>query len=181
MTVHANAVAISNWIQKLPNGKVYNEEPSDFQGEFDFENFEELDDHWEDVRWFLAIHYAFNRKLDTPFWEYCRAETDIGDARERVELFQERAPLTYRQSLFYKTEAVFGDFAYDALLLGQGVSARFLDPQEKRSEWQKRNTGLKNLAATCISQAEALELLEAAPEHVLQGVVSKPETWASWP
>ena len=140
-----------------------------------------LNDHWEDVRWFLAIHYAFNRKLDTPFWEYCRAETDIGDARERVELFQERAPLTYRQSLFYKTEAVFGDFAYDALLLGQGVSARFLEPQEKRAEWQKRNTGLKNLAETCISQAEALALLETAPEHVLQGVVSKPDTWASWP
>ena len=71
--------------------------------------------------------------------------------------------------------------AYDALLLGQGVSARFLEPQEKRAEWQKRNTGLKNLAETCISQAEALALLETAPEHVLQGVVSKPDTWASWP
>ena len=140
-----------------------------------------LNDHWEDVRWFLAIHYAFNRKLDTPFWEHCRKETEIGDARERVELFQERAPLTYRQSLFYKTEAVFGDFAYDALLLGQGVQARFLEPQEKRADWQKRNIGLKNLAATCVSQAEALNLLENAPKHVLQAIVSSPDTWAKWP
>ena len=67
------------------------------------------------------------------------------------------------------------------MLLGQGVPARFLEPQEKRVDWQKRNIGLKNLAETCISQAEALALLETAPEHVLQGVVSKPDTWASWP
>ena len=140
-----------------------------------------LNDHWDDVRWFLAIHYAFNRKLDTPFWEHCRKETEIGDARERVELFRERAPLTYRQSLFYKTEAVFGDFAYDALLLGQGVHARFLEPQEKRADWQKRNVDLKNLVASCIPQAEALHLLENAPKHVLQRIVSSPDTWAKWP
>src|SRR5439155_447296 len=28
--------------------------------------------HWDFPRWFLAIHYKFNRKLDTEFWRSCR-------------------------------------------------------------------------------------------------------------
>ena len=80
-----------------------------------------LNAHWDDVRWFLAVHYRFNKKLDTPFWQACRNAVDIGGAQERVDLFRERTPLTYRQSQFFKPEEVFGDFAYDVLLLGQRV------------------------------------------------------------
>src|SRR5699024_2544701 len=33
--------------------------------------------HWDSVRDFIAVHYKFNARLDTPFWRHCRAETDL--------------------------------------------------------------------------------------------------------
>ncbi|MDX5404991.1 MAG: tryptophan 7-halogenase, partial [Bacteroidota bacterium] len=36
---------------------------------------------WDDVRDFLAVHYRFNRKIDTPFWKHCREATDLGAAQ----------------------------------------------------------------------------------------------------
>src|SRR5438445_12304123 len=32
---------------------------------------------WDDIRDFLAVHYKFNTRLDTPFWRACRADTQL--------------------------------------------------------------------------------------------------------
>lgn len=140
-----------------------------------------LNAHWDDVRWFLAVHYRFNRKLDTPFWETCRNEVDIGGAEERVALFRERAPLTYRQSQFYKPEEVFGDFAYDVLLLGQRVPGRYLEASQSRVEWGRRTEGLRRLAARALTQERAFEALAQAPPEALGSLVDSPNTWVVWP
>ena len=119
-----------------------------------------LNAHWDDVRWFLAVHYRFNKKLDTPFWQACRNAVDVGGAQERVDLFQERTPLTYRQSQFFKPEEVFGDFAYDVLLLGQRVQGRYLEANQPRVEWQKRVEGLRQLAGNALTQEQRLRVPE---------------------
>ena len=115
------------------------------------------------MRWFLALHYRFNKKLDTPFWQACRSGVELGGAQERVDLFRERTPLTYRQSQFFKTEEVFGDFAYDVLLLGQRVQGRYLEAGQSRVEWQKRVEGLRQLAMNALPQEKAFEALTGAP------------------
>ena len=140
-----------------------------------------LNAHWDDVRWFLAVHYRFNRKLDTPFWRACREAVDIGGAQERVDLFRERTPLTYRQSQFFKPEEVFGDFAYDVLLLGQRVPGRYLEASQPRVEWQKRVEGLRQLAGNALPQERAFEALQGAPPEVLGSLVASPNTWVVWP
>ena len=35
---------------------------------------------WDDIRAFLAVHYKFNTRVDTPFWRACLNETDVADA-----------------------------------------------------------------------------------------------------
>ena len=140
-----------------------------------------LNSHWDDVRWFLAVHYRFNHKLSTPFWKMCHEKADISGAEERVELFRERSPLTYRQSQFYKPEEVFGDFAYDVLLLGQKVQSRYLEAGQSRVAWQKRIEGLQNLAASALPQSKAFEILETAPQEVLGNLTTSQQTWATWP
>src|SRR5262249_23487131 len=32
---------------------------------------ERIGRHWDYLRWFLTVHYKFNRKKDTPFWRDC--------------------------------------------------------------------------------------------------------------
>ena len=140
-----------------------------------------LNAHWDDVRWFLALQYRFNQKLSTPFWKQCQESVDISGAEERVGLFRERSPLTYRQSQFFKTEEVFGDFADDVLLLGQRVQSSYLEAGQSRVEWQKRVEGLRNLAASALPQEKAFEILESAPREVLGSLTASPEAWATWP
>ena len=47
---------------------------------------------WDTIRQFLAIHYRFNSRLDTPFWRACRADVDLAGARPLVEYYQENGP-----------------------------------------------------------------------------------------
>ncbi len=140
-----------------------------------------LNDHWDSIRWFLGLHYRFNRRLDTPFWRHCLAETDISGAEERIAVFQERAPLTYRQSLFHKPEEIFSDFGYDILLLGQKVNARFVENQEPRASFVQRRTALRQVRDSAISHADAIAILRKAPPEVLRGVMTSEDTWCTWP
>jgi len=43
---------------------------------------------WDEVRDFLAVHYKFNTRLETPFWQRCRAETALHGAAPLVQYFQ---------------------------------------------------------------------------------------------
>jgi tryptophan halogenase len=50
---------------------------------------------WDSIRGFLALHYKFNTRLDTPFWRHCREKTDLASAAPVVEYFQENGPDGY--------------------------------------------------------------------------------------
>ena len=140
-----------------------------------------LNDHWDSIRWYLALHYKFNRRFNTPFWETCRNDTDISGAQDRVDIFQERAPLTYRQSLFHRPEEIFSDFGYDVLLLGQKVEAKYVEPGESRADYAKRTTALKEIVSRAVTQAEAIQALRNGPPELLESVVSSEGTWGTWP
>lgn len=49
-------------------------------------------EQWDDIRDFLAVHYAFNTRLDTEFWRACWADTDLGGAAPVVEWYRENGP-----------------------------------------------------------------------------------------
>lgn len=48
--------------------------------------------NWDGIRDFLSIHYRFNTRLDTPFWQHCRAECDVAGAAEFMEVYREHGP-----------------------------------------------------------------------------------------
>ncbi len=133
---------------------------------------------WDALRWFLGLHYRFNRRLDTPFWRAARASTDISGAEERLALFRERAPLSYRRPLFYPVvppEFFSDDHSFDTILMGQQVEARLLPP-EAEPGWAARVDGLRRFARRAMGQAEALALLRERPE-MLADFVSDRDSW----
>ncbi|MFN0096629.1 MAG: hypothetical protein ACKVVT_17875, partial [Dehalococcoidia bacterium] len=71
--------------------------------------------------------------------------------------------------------------AYDILLLGQKVPARYVKAQENRGPWTKRRDEIAATARKGMLHAEAFEALRRAPPDVLRGMVSKPGTWVRWP
>ncbi len=75
---------------------------------------------WDDVRDFLAVHYRFNRKLDTPFWRHCWEATPLGGAEALVEHYAEAGPTRLSMRLM-EPGSFFGYAGYMAVLVGQRV------------------------------------------------------------
>ncbi len=140
-----------------------------------------LNAHWDEIRWFLSVHYRFNRRLTTPFWRQCREEVDVSGAQERLDVFTERAPLTSRQSLFWTPEQIFTDFAYDVLLMGQRVPGRRVEPHETRAAWSARKAAMDEVVSRALTQQEAIVMLHRSPPEILQQMVSNDGSWARWP
>jgi tryptophan halogenase len=76
---------------------------------------------WDDIRDFLAVHYKFNTRLDTPFWRACRAETHLHDADFLVEFYRENGPSVVAGAQLLHPSNSFGMEGYLALLIGQDV------------------------------------------------------------
>ena len=49
---------------------------------------------WDRLRWFLAAHFKYNRRLDSRFWRDVRAGADVSGIQDALDLFAAaRAPL----------------------------------------------------------------------------------------
>jgi tryptophan 7-halogenase len=78
------------------------------------------------IRDFLALHYRFNTRLDTPFWRACRADVDLGGLSELVSHYQKEGPSEQGANTLPPGYSWLG-FTADAcftLLLGQRVPYR---------------------------------------------------------
>jgi tryptophan halogenase len=126
---------------------------------------------WDYIRWFLSIHYKFNRKFSNAFWQTCWNDGDISGIADLVALFQERAPLVSRpdadliRSRLTSDDLTFNLALVDTMLLGQGVpTARLEPPTESREAWRQRGMAADRLLAQSMTQRRALETLRERPE-----------------
>jgi tryptophan halogenase len=128
---------------------------------------------WDYLRWFLAIHYKFNRRVDSPFWHACREDVDVSSHAELLAAFQERGPLSYdpaAQAAFDYPDPLWGPEGIDALLLGQGVPCRLPRPALDRATWEARRHLARQTVEGAVGHGAALELLRERPE-LLEGFV----------
>ena len=135
--------------------------------------------HWDYLRWFLALHYKFNRKLDTPFWRENRENVDVSGLAPSVTRFRERGPWKSAAEV----DTLVGDpaFGYSGLLmmlLGQKVDAPIAPSRFSREAWAKRRAAEEALVERALPQAEALEILRARPD-LLRDFVSSPSSWCA--
>ena len=76
---------------------------------------------WDDIRDFLAVHYKFNTRLDTPFWQACRNDTKLHDAEFLVDFYKENGPSVVAGAQLLHSSNSFGMDGYLAMLIGQDV------------------------------------------------------------
>ncbi|RYD37186.1 MAG: tryptophan 7-halogenase [Verrucomicrobiaceae bacterium] len=118
---------------------------------------------WDDIRDFLSIHYAFNRRLDTPFWRACQEETDIAGAAEIVRFYQENGPSLVADAVLFDPTNSFGLEGYLALLVGQGVphGKPWSPPPAEAKVWRDRLAAYGQHGARAYSAEECLSLIRA--------------------
>ncbi|MES2707746.1 MAG: FAD-dependent oxidoreductase [Verrucomicrobiota bacterium] len=118
---------------------------------------------WDDIRDFLSIHYAFNRRLNTPFWKACRAETDIAGAAEIVRFYRENGPSLVADAVLFSPNNSFGLEGYLALLVGQGVphGKPWNPPPAEAKLWKERLNLYGQHGARAFSTTECLNMIRA--------------------
>jgi tryptophan halogenase len=118
---------------------------------------------WDDIRNFLALHYRFNRKLDTPFWRHCQETVDLAGAAPLVEYYQAAGPSALISGLLDPV-SMFNVHGYLLLLLGQQVPTVAGSPTSPQqvAAWR----GLRDLFR---KEAEASLPMRTALEQMIFG------------
>ena len=113
---------------------------------------------WDDIRNFLALHYRFNRKLDTPFWRHCQAEVDLAGAATIVDYYRAVGPSGLLSGLLDPV-SMFGVHGYLLVLLGQQVptvAEKPTSPQDVAA-WRSLRELFRAEAASSLPMRAALE------------------------
>jgi tryptophan halogenase len=138
---------------------------------------------WDRLRWFLAAHFKFNKRLDTPFWEACRADVDVSGIQNALDLYEACGPLSLlpramRKSVEDQAGFLFyGLHGLDTILLGQKVPHREIK-REPRGVWKKRQKIAADFARRGLPYDKAIKVVDEHPE-LLQQVIDHPTGWAS--
>ncbi|MEO0413881.1 MAG: tryptophan halogenase family protein [Verrucomicrobiota bacterium] len=119
--------------------------------------------NWDAIRSFLAMHYKFNKRIDTPFWRACWEDTDLAGAEEVVEYYTEAGPGTMWSHLAMGANDPFGWEGYLVMLVGQKVptNAKYTPSNEEVMAWQQFKNGLKAKAESAYSMRESLDMIRS--------------------
>jgi tryptophan halogenase len=117
--------------------------------------------NWDSIRDFLAVHYRFNTRLNTPFWEHCREHTALYGAAEIVEHYRENGPDPFWGAAMFGPHESFGMGAYLALLVGQRVPYRRAREasEAERWVWAERRREMAERAGRGMTVREVLEVI----------------------
>lgn len=118
---------------------------------------------WDDIRRFIAIHYKYNDRLDTPFWRACQEETDLAGAEPIVEYYQENGPAPYWSEMLFGQNDQFRYAGYTALLLGQRVPFRkpHVPTAAEMQIWQRHRARNRATAAAALTVRQTLDQIHS--------------------
>lgn len=105
--------------------------------------------YWDAIRRFLAVHYKFNNRIDTPFWREARENTDLAGAEPIVDFYLENGPDTSWAETFVEPTDQFGLEGYLTMLVGQKVpyeNRHPVSPAEEQALRQFRDGNRKQAA-----------------------------------
>lgn len=80
-----------------------------------------MDNTWDDIRDFLALHYKYNTLLDTPFWRAAQNDTDLGGLPPLLEFYEENGPTGFSRYMLRDHDNNFGIEGYLVHLVGNKV------------------------------------------------------------
>lgn len=118
---------------------------------------------WDNIRRFLAIHYKFNTRFDTPFWRACRADIELAGAEPIIDFYAENGPTDLaRQSLLNPYDQFTMD-GWLTLFVGQKVPhrKRYTPSTVEMELWQQIRTQIRSRARQGFTVKEALAIVRS--------------------
>jgi len=120
-------------------------------------------DQWDDIRNFLAIHYKFNSRRDTPFWRAAQSDAKLHGAEPIVEWYQENGPSVLAGAALVHPTNSFRMDGFMAILVGQNVPYQkvHLPTQAEQKYWQEYRSHLAEQAKAGMTTEQALYAIRA--------------------
>ena len=118
---------------------------------------------WDDIRDFLSIHFRFNTRRTTLFWQHCATNSKLGNATELVEFYNQHGPTALGAKLI-DNESIFRSEGYWTMLVGQQVSTkvRHFSDTAALDAWRSYRRELHNRAQQAIPADQAHQLVLTA-------------------
>lgn len=137
--------------------------------------------HWDWLRWFLAAHYRFNRRVDSPFWRDVHLTTDWSGLEAAHKDFLAHGPLSAREpgapTPKLAGDVVFGPRGFDIVMLGQGVlPTNPLPRRTTATEWRELATMRERMVELALPHGEALAHF-GKDRALLDGLVHDEASW----
>ena len=76
---------------------------------------------WDEIRDFLALHFCANTRLDTPYWQHCRHETNTAGLKDLLEFYTDNGPTGFARALLRNPKSQFGIEGFLTMLVGNKV------------------------------------------------------------
>jgi tryptophan halogenase len=113
---------------------------------------------WDEVRDFLAVHYKFNTRLNTPFWQTARAEIPLSGAQEVYDFYVENGPSSLANNYVLSPQNPYGVDGYLAMFLGQRVPHKRMGEitEADRRAWQEVARETASIASAGLTVRETL-------------------------
>jgi hypothetical protein len=140
---------------------------------------ESVAQHWDYLRWFLAVHYRFNWRSDSEFWHICRETVDVSGIEPMLERFRRFGPVKEGGvSPHVIPDPVFNYHGVVTMLLGQQVPGpRPAQTWLSKQQWAARVAESRRLVRRALDQRQALDLLCAHPELLQRLVAPESQSW----
>ncbi|MGB0993460.1 MAG: tryptophan 7-halogenase [Akkermansiaceae bacterium] len=114
---------------------------------------------WAEIRDFLAIHYKYNDRLETPFWQQCQNEIPSDNWCELLDFYTENGPSNIADACLPPLSP-FGIAGYLAHFVGLGLPAKtYQAPRHERRIYQEHCQRLDQIAKQGLPMKKIRELL----------------------
>jgi tryptophan halogenase len=128
--------------------------------------------HWDYLRWFLSVHFKYNKKLNTSYWIASRNEVDSTGFDLFVSLYKELGFLSKQDTTLknaiknYIKDNLFDLTGLDHILLGQGILPNNIDDVrlDNEEKWQETVEVWKKITSYAIPVKEDLKAMFNKPE-----------------
>ncbi len=117
---------------------------------------------WDEVRDFLAVHYKFNTRLETPFWQSCRQDIELRGAQAVCDFYVENGPSALASNFALSPQNPYGVEGYLAMLVGQQVPHRRMGRVEPKdyAAWRVHADDHASTAQCGFTVREALDYIQ---------------------
>ncbi|BCX49351.1 tryptophan halogenase [Haloferula helveola] len=116
---------------------------------------------WDEIRDFLAYHYKFNTRLETPFWKACREDVGLGDYQGLYDAYREIGPSQLLVESLPTRPNIYGIEGFLAMLVGMKVpyANRYEPEAEERAAWESARGRLGRAASAGVTVSQALNAI----------------------